>query len=74
MRFVYVLARLYPYLAVAFIIALTQLGIYFRRKRMNAQWYCWGVSAILGIGIIAWFVMRGDLNTDEWLRSLGLTY
>ena len=74
MRLIYLAARLYPYWALALIIAFFQIGLYHRRLGKPAQWVSWGAVGVLALGMLLWFGFRGDKNTDLWLRSIGLTY
>jgi TctA family transporter len=68
MHLVYLLARVYPYLALAVSIVLVQLAIFFRRRKSSTQWTCLGVAGVLMLGVVAWFFFRGDLHSDDWVR------
>jgi hypothetical protein len=70
MRYYFLLARLYPYWALPLAVVLVQLGIFFRRRKSPIQYACLGEAGLLLLGIVAWFVFRGDLYTDRWLRVI----
>lgn len=70
MHLLFLLARIYPYWALALIIVLLQLAIFFRRRKSPNQYTLGFVAGLLGIGIVAWFALRGDLHSDEWVRYL----
>jgi len=70
MHIVYALARTYAYwaLPVAFVVA--EIGLFFRRRKSPIQYYCWTAVGFIGFTWILWIALRGDLNSDTWLRSL----
>lgn len=70
MNFVYLMARIYPYWALALAMVLFQLAIFFRRRQSPVQYSLLGGIALLGLGILAWFYFRGDLYSDDWVRYL----
>lgn len=70
MHFIFLLARVYPYWALALVMILVQLAIFFRRRESSVQWTCLGCAAFLVGGILAWFIFRGDLHSDDWIRTL----
>lgn len=68
MHQIFLLARVYPYWAIPLALVLGQLGIFFRRRKSRFQYTFWMLIAILMISSLAWLVMRGDRNADEWVR------
>jgi hypothetical protein len=68
MSFIFLLARIYPYWALALCMVLFQLFVFFRRRKASFQYTLAGLIALLGAGIVAWFVFRGDIHSDEWVR------
>lgn len=70
MRSLYLIARLYPYVALPLALLIADIGRHFRRKKQDYQYYCWFWSGFLLFFIILWFVFRGDLNSDKWVRAL----
>jgi hypothetical protein len=70
MSLIYLLARIYPYWALAVGMVLMQLAIFFRRRKNPMQFTMIGSTAILGIGVLAWFYFRGDLHSDEWVSYM----
>ncbi len=69
MRFIFLIARLYPYWALPGALVLGELGLYFRRNRSGLQYPFWFISLVLLVGIVLWFFYRGDLHSDQWIRS-----
>jgi hypothetical protein len=70
MSFVYLLARIYPYWALALGMVLFQLAVFFRRRQSSVQYSLLGAIGFLGLGILAWFYFRGDLHSDDWVRYM----
>ena len=70
MRFIYLLARTFPYWALAVAVVLFQLAVFFRRRQSKLQYSLGGIIGFLILGTIAWFVFRGDLYSDHWIRAL----
>ena len=70
MRFIYLLARTYPYWALAMAAVLFQLAIFFRRRQSNVQYTLGGIIGFLILGTVVWFAFRGDLYSDHWVRAI----
>ena len=70
MSLVYLAARIYPYWATALIIVMIQVAVFYRRKRRAGQYYAIAFGIMLGFGIIAWFMFRGDIRSDQWIRYI----
>jgi hypothetical protein len=71
MHHFFTIARIYPYWAFPLAIVLAELGIFFkRRKNSTRSYFCWASVVVLGIGFFLWFYYRGDLNSDQWVRSM----
>ncbi|MBN22272.1 MAG: hypothetical protein CL678_13405 [Bdellovibrionaceae bacterium] len=69
MHYIFSLARIFPFWALPLAFVLAELGVYFRRRNSSSQFVCWGMVAFLGILTICWFIFRGDLNSDYWIKS-----
>jgi TctA family transporter len=70
MSTVFLLARIYPYWALALVLVLFQLFVFYKRRKHPLRFSVLGMMVFLVIGIFAWFIFRGDLNSDDWVRSL----
>lgn len=70
MHFLYTLGRLYPYWALPIILILGEVGIFFKRKGSRVEYYFWISASILSLGVIAWLIFRGDVNSDKWVTHL----
>lgn len=68
MRFLYSVAKFYPYLCIGFSIAFVELGLYYRRKNHPAQFFFWGSICFFSLTTLMWFVFRGDVNSDRWVH------
>jgi hypothetical protein len=68
MHLIFLLARVYPYWALAVAILMLQVAIFYRRRKDKLQWTFVGVAGCLMLGILAWFIFRGDLYSDNWVR------
>lgn len=68
MRFFYSIAKFYPYLCIGLSVAFFELGLYYRRKNHRAQFVFWGMIGFFILTTLMWFVFRGDLNSDQWIR------
>lgn len=70
MHLVYLLLRTYPYWAVPVALVFGQLGMHFARRGSLLKFLFWGISLCLVVGAGVWIGFRGDLHSDEWIRSL----
>lgn len=70
MHAIYFLVRIYPYWAFALALALLQLAIYFRRRKKNIQYSFWAIIIYLLASSVTWIVLRGDLHSDQWVKSV----
>ena len=69
MHALFSIVRFYPYWALPVAIILAETGFYFRRREKPARFYFFGFSGLLVLGIACWFVFRGDINSDAWVRA-----
>jgi ABC-type polysaccharide/polyol phosphate export permease len=70
MHLIFLAARIYPFWALPMAIVVAQLYFFFRRRNSNIQYSALaGIMMLLG-GIVAWFFFRGDLNSDQWIRTV----
>ena len=70
MHTIFFIARLYPYIAIPLVLICIELSIFFRRQRNSAQYFFWIMSAFFLGSAFLWVGFRGDLNSDQWVRSL----
>lgn len=70
MHILYIIGRLYPFLAAAIVVLLVQIGIHFRRRRDPRAIPFWVFSGFLILSALLWMVFRGDLYSDQWLNAL----
>lgn len=70
MHSLFTFARFYPAFAISIAIAFIQAGMYFQRRRTKARFYLFGVAMFFIATAILWLVLRGDLYSDQWVRSL----
>jgi hypothetical protein len=69
MHVIFTLVRLLPYWVLTLAFAFVEFGVFFKRRRHRVkQFACWTVAALLLATIVAWFVFRGDLHSDAWVR------
>ncbi|MGZ3689001.1 MAG: hypothetical protein ACXVBW_11910, partial [Bdellovibrionota bacterium] len=69
MHTIFMMARFYPYWALPLAVLVGDIGLYFRRKKNDIQWALWSLAGFLVLGIIVWVAFRGDLNSDQWVRT-----
>ena len=69
MHQIYFLARIYPFWAVPLLMVCWHLGKHFRRRRSRLQYSFLALILILGVSVISWFVFRGDMYSDSWIRA-----
>lgn len=69
MHLVYLLVRTYPYWAVPIAIVFGQLAIHYMRQLNPIRFLFWMITAALVFLAFAWIFFRGDLHSDEWVRS-----
>lgn len=70
MRWIFIIARFLPYWAAPSAVVLFELGRHFRRRKSPNQWSAFGASAFLILLTLLWFVFRGDLYSDHWVKIL----
>jgi hypothetical protein len=72
MRPIYLIVRFYPFWALPVALILGELGRHFGRRAgiKKWKWICWAGSVFLLTLIVLWFIGRGDLNSDRWVRQL----
>jgi hypothetical protein len=69
MSYFYLAVRIYPVWALPMVIALFELGIYYRRFKSNKQFVFWGLSVLLVGLAILWAYYRGDIYSDRWVNN-----
>jgi uncharacterized membrane protein YfcA len=70
MNIIYALVRLFPFWAIPGCFILFQLGNHLRRKGDKLFRMLWGLIAIFIALLVLWFVFRGDLHSDHWVRTV----
>ena len=70
MRWAFIFFRFYPYWAIPVAFVVFELGRHFHRHKSPRQWPLFGMVGVLVLSSILWFVFRGDLNSDSWVRAL----
>jgi NADH:ubiquinone oxidoreductase subunit 4 (subunit M) len=63
-------ARFYPYWAIPCFVIIAQFGVHYRRRASSLQYLFWGITGLMILCTIVWLIYRGDLNSDEWVRSM----
>lgn len=69
MHVIFSVVKFYPILAIGSSMALLQLGLHFKRRSSNWQYFCLAAIIILLGGVVVWSIYRGDLNSDDWVRN-----
>jgi hypothetical protein len=70
MHLIYAAVRFFPWWALPAAFVLGELGIYLRRKRSRTQRFCWAAVSVLVALSVCWFFFRGDLHSDNWVRTV----
>jgi hypothetical protein len=70
MHVLYALVRFFPYWALPVALIVAELGRFYRRRQSQNQYWCWTASVALIVFTVFWFVLRGDQNSDNWVRAL----
>jgi len=71
MRLLYLLMRFYPYWSLPSLLLCVEIGWVFHRKGKTAlQILLWIFAAMQLIGVVAWFLYRGDLHSNAWVDYL----
>ena len=55
-------------MAVPLVVIFIQLGIYFRRRKSHLRYPFFFLSVVTLVGMVAWIVYRGDLNSGRWIK------
>jgi len=69
MHVIYALMRFYPFWALPVGLVLFELAFFFRRKNQKKQFFCFLTTLLLCVSALFWIILRGDLNSDAWVRS-----
>ncbi|MEK7689695.1 MAG: hypothetical protein AAB425_01600 [Bdellovibrionota bacterium] len=67
---IFILAKSFPFWAIAISIACVDIGRYYRRLRRNTQHVYWGSVILLGVLTLLWIFFRGDLHSDKWVKAV----
>jgi len=70
MHLIHWLVRFFPAWAIPLAFILGELALHFRRKGSPMEWVCWGMVVLWLTLAIVWFIMRGDLHSDQWVKEL----
>ena len=64
------IARFYPYWAVPVALVIGEMAVFFRRRESGLQWPLFGLGGLILFIAILWFVFRGDIHSDDWLKAI----
>jgi hypothetical protein len=70
MHSIFTLARFYPFWALPLALVLAELGRHFRRKNSPLYGPFWAIAGFLVVGTVAWIFFRGDVNSDQWIKTV----
>lgn len=70
MRLLYLFARLFPFFGICGAVVFFEAGRHFRRRGQDYQYYCWFWVVVLTVLTLVWFLMRGDLHSDRWVKLI----
>ena len=70
MRWLYVLARFYPFWALPTAFILGEFGMFFFRRGQSRYRFFFGMVGFLLVTTVLWFILRGDLNSDNWVKGM----
>jgi hypothetical protein len=68
-RWLFILGRAFPYWSIPTLLAFFQFGVFFRRRNEKPQYFCWFMVAALLYMTLYWFIARGDIHSDQWIRE-----
>jgi hypothetical protein len=70
MHLLFLLARIYPFVAFSLAFVMWHLALFFfrRRNRLHMIFSSSVVGLVISGGV--WIYFRGDLHSDEWVRFL----
>jgi hypothetical protein len=69
MAIIYKIVRFFPFWALPLCLVLFDLGVFYRRKHSPAQRFFWFMVVLLVLLSLLWFVFRGDLNSEKWVKG-----
>lgn len=70
MHWVFATVRFFPYWALPLVLVFFETGVYFKRRNKKRRWAaCWAVMVLLFAGIGTWFAFRGDVHSDQWVKT-----
>jgi len=59
-----------PFWALLLAISAFEVGIYYHRKKNNVKYSLCGFAGFLGLSTVLWLIFRGDIHSDQWVRSV----
>jgi hypothetical protein len=70
MNFLFSVVRFFPYWALPVVLVLAETALFAkRRNRRKLMWGCvFFVFVFLGV-IGSWFIYRGDVNSNQWVKD-----
>ena len=70
MHWIHSMVRLVPFWALSLGLLLGEIGWLMHKKHTNKRLkkFFWLISFFLLALTVAWFVGRGDINADKWVR------
>ena len=70
MHWLFFTLRFFPYWALPLVLVLWETGVYYKRRNIGrGKLICWGVDFLLIVAICSWFFFRGDVHSDDWVKS-----
>ena len=70
MHFLFAVVRIYPIVALCLGIVFFELTVFFyRRHKHPLRFACMFMFLFLLVSTTMWFVNRGDLYSDRWVKQ-----
>lgn len=70
MLYLYTALKVYPFWAIPIAMILAELAIFLKRRRSPSQFPFWSLVSFFLITSLLWFVFRGDIYSDQWVKTL----
>ena len=70
MHLLFALMRFYPFWALPLALVLGEIAWHFHRRRKGIQYSFWAGALFFFCTTLAWFILRGDLHSDAWVKAL----
>jgi hypothetical protein len=71
MSFLFSIVRFFPYWALPFVLVLCETALFAkRRNRRKLMYGCAFFIFVFVVAVGSWFLYRGDLNSNDWVKDL----